>query len=255
MKHVETHTGRPHPRCRTGFTLVELLVSVTIIITLAALVFAVTGKIRASAQQSNLMSALRQVGIANAAYAAENNGAINTVRDEGERGPWEGPGVKYATNSFIGRMTPYLFANIESTNEKEFSTQVKSSLAALLGTTDLKTMKGTPFDGVPVTTDGSGIRNPFAVNRNVRPVWGVKSPRLTLSQFGDLSNVLYLTYGRYQFGASEISKYTPLPKAGDSGWFVFYLPNRKGIFTFLDGHVELLTPPISERLLSNRPGE
>jgi hypothetical protein len=58
------------------------------------------------------MSALRQIGIANVAYSSENNGSISVLRDVGEWRPWEGNGMKYATNSFIGRMAPYLFPHL-----------------------------------------------------------------------------------------------------------------------------------------------
>ncbi len=65
------------------------------------------------------MAALRQIGIAHVAYASENNGAINVVRDVGEWGSGhEGPGNKFASNSFWGRMQPHLFAGIETNDEK-----------------------------------------------------------------------------------------------------------------------------------------
>lgn len=233
---------------RLGFTLVELLVSIAIIIVLAALVFAITGKIRSNAQQSKAVSALRQIGIANVAYQAENNGAINVIRDTGEWGSFEGPGTRYASNSFMGRMQPYLFGGIEADNEKTLASGTKSSLAALFNTSDLTTMAGTIFNGVPVTTDGSGIRNPIAVNINLRPDWGKTNPPLRVSNVGNPSGILYLTYGRYYFNPLMGSTYTPMPQKGDNRRAIYYLPNKKGIFCFLDGHVELLSPPIPERL-------
>ncbi|MGL5018244.1 MAG: type II secretion system protein [Luteolibacter sp.] len=253
MKFHKTQIDHSHAPHQAGFTLVELLVSVTIIITLAALVFAITGKIRDSAKQTNAMSALRQIALANVAYSSENNGAINVVRDAGEWGPWEGNGMKYATNSFIGRMAPYLFPHLETNNEKTFATEVKSSLNALLQTTDPKTMEGTLFDGVPVTSDGSGFSNPFSVNNSLRPKWGKDNPPLRLASFGDPSDILYLTYGRYYFDEKQASAYRPLPKPGDRARTIYYLPNRKGIFAFLDGHVEMLTPPVLERFFPERP--
>jgi prepilin-type N-terminal cleavage/methylation domain-containing protein/prepilin-type processing-associated H-X9-DG protein len=253
MTKTETPTGRAQAHLRAGFTLVELLVSITIIITLAALIFAVTGKIRDSARQTTAMTALRQIGIANVAYSTENNGAINVVRDAGEWGPWEGNGMRYATNSFIGRMAPYLFADLDTGNQKAFATEVKSSLNALFKTTDPKTMEGTLFEGVPVTSDGSGFSNPISVSDSLRPKWGKDNPPLTVSRFGDPSDILYLTYGRYYFDKKQASAYRPLPGPGDRTRTIYYLPNRKGIFAFLDGHVEMLTPPISERYFPDRP--
>lgn len=83
MEINKTRIGIPRGKTRQGFTLVELLV--TIIIVLAAMVFVVTGKIRANAQQANAVSALRQIGIANVGCYTENNGAINVIRDSGQR--------------------------------------------------------------------------------------------------------------------------------------------------------------------------
>jgi prepilin-type N-terminal cleavage/methylation domain-containing protein len=245
-------TLRGYSHC--GFSLVELLVSITIIIVLAALVFLVTGKIRASAQQSRAVSSLRQIGIANVSYSAENNGAINVIRDTGEWGSGhEGPGSRYASNSFVGRMQPYLFAGIESNDEKILNAGLKTSLSALYGTSDLKSMSGTPFGGVPVYADGSGIHNPISVNINLRPTW--RNPLLKVSNFGDPSNILYLTYGRYYFDLLQGSAYSPMPLPGDRRRTIYYLANRKGIFCFLDGHIEVLSPPIGRRLFGERPVE
>lgn len=248
MKIEATPIGIPQAPRHGGFTLVELLVSITIIIVLASLVFVVTGRIRASAQQTNAMSALRQTGIANVAYQTENNGAINVIRDAGEWGPHEGPGTAYASNSFMGRMQPYLFAGLGANGEKALAAEIKSSLNVLFNTTDPKTMAGTLFSGVPVTTDGSGISNPISVNSELRPEWGKLNPPLRVSNFGDPSDILYLTYGRYYFDELQGSKYTPLPLPGDRRRTIYYLPNRKAIFSFLDGHVEMLAPPLPERL-------
>lgn len=248
MKINSIRIGIPRDNKSHGFTLVELLVSITIITVLAAMVFTITGKVRASAQQANALSSLRQIGIANVAYYTENNGAINVVRDAGEWGPYEGPGTAYATNSFMGRMQPYLFASIGATGEKALATELKSSLNTLFNTTDPKTMAGTLFSGVTVTTDGSGISNPISVNSELRPDWGKINPPLRVSNFGDPSDILYLTYGRYYFDLLQGSKYSPLPLPGDRKRTIYYLPNRKGLFTFLDGHVEMLSPPLQERM-------
>lgn len=58
----------------SGFTLVELLVSITIIITLAAIVFVSMKSIRQSADTTVALSRIRSLGLANASYATENSG-------------------------------------------------------------------------------------------------------------------------------------------------------------------------------------
>lgn len=236
---------------RAGFSLVEVLVTLTILITLAAIILAITGRIRLNARQSNAVSAMRQIGIANVAYQSENNGAINVIRDAGERGTYEGPGAVYASNSFMGRIQPYLFPDLQAENEKDFVAQMTSSLEVFFGTSELRTMAKTLFSGVPVTADGSGIRNPLAVNMNLRPQWGKTNPPFRVSEMGNPASTLYLTYGRYYFNAQLGATYTPLPQNGDNRRAIYYLPNKKGVFCFLDGHVELLSAPIPERLFGD----
>jgi prepilin-type N-terminal cleavage/methylation domain-containing protein/prepilin-type processing-associated H-X9-DG protein len=248
-----TRIGLPRGTPQQGFTLVELLVSITLIMVLAALVFAVTGKIRTNAQQANLVSAMRQIGLANVGYYSEHNGDINVIRDATEKGSYEGTGGRWVGNSFMGRMQPYLFSGLETSDQKKLASAIKTSLGELLGTSDLKTMAGTPFSGVPVTTDASAIPNPIAINDRLRPKWGNANPPQRVSSYGDPSGILYMTYGRYYFNPLLGETYAPLPRAGDNRRAIYFLPNRKGIFCFLDGHVEMLAPPIDEHRFGVRP--
>jgi prepilin-type N-terminal cleavage/methylation domain-containing protein len=61
---------------RAGFTLVELLVVITIIAVLAALIFVMVGKTREKAKAIVCINNLRQIGSALAAYAADNDGVM-----------------------------------------------------------------------------------------------------------------------------------------------------------------------------------
>lgn len=67
-----------HRRNR-GFTLVEMLVTITIIIVLAALVFLGMRAFRASADMTVSMGRIRSLGVANLAYASDNNGKFVSV--------------------------------------------------------------------------------------------------------------------------------------------------------------------------------
>lgn len=96
---ISTLRGKPY----SGFALVKLLVTITITIALASLVFVVTGKVRNNAYQANAMTSLRQVAIASVAYSTENNGDINSLRWVSD--PMEGAG-SYLKNSFWGRHQP-----------------------------------------------------------------------------------------------------------------------------------------------------
>lgn len=72
---TKTHAFKTLQTSR-GFTLVELLVVITIIIVLAGISFSVVGKMRASADRTRCMSRLHSWGIAIGSYAADNNGKV-----------------------------------------------------------------------------------------------------------------------------------------------------------------------------------
>ncbi len=66
-------SNKPNPTRASGFTLVELLVVITIIVVLASLVFVAAQKGMASANKSRTVSQMREIGVAVATWAAENN--------------------------------------------------------------------------------------------------------------------------------------------------------------------------------------
>jgi len=73
----QTHFMKTHPsrfRRQSGFTLVELLVSIVIVAALASVVFAVSIRVKEKANASVCVSNLRQVGGIMNGAAVENNG-------------------------------------------------------------------------------------------------------------------------------------------------------------------------------------
>lgn len=67
------HVSQNLARCR-AFTLIELLTVIAIIGILAAIIIPVTGTVRKTAKSARDVSNLRQIAMANQAYAADNKG-------------------------------------------------------------------------------------------------------------------------------------------------------------------------------------
>jgi prepilin-type N-terminal cleavage/methylation domain-containing protein/prepilin-type processing-associated H-X9-DG protein len=97
--------GRPDQGRRHGFTLVELLVVVSIIATLAALLLPALEKARGSARRITCASNLRNVGYGFTFYAEDADGTYPAALDPVSTDPyywlWMGRG-------FRGYVTPYL---------------------------------------------------------------------------------------------------------------------------------------------------
>ena len=73
----------PHqPRRRAAFTLIELLIVISIIAILAAAAIPVAGLVRQSANASRSMSNLRQLGSALSAYQAEHSGHYPAIEGD-----------------------------------------------------------------------------------------------------------------------------------------------------------------------------
>jgi prepilin-type N-terminal cleavage/methylation domain-containing protein len=232
-------TTRSH---RQGFSLVELLVVIVIIVVLAAVAMLVTGKIRTRAYQANAMSSLRQVAAMNVAYSTENNGDINTLRWVGD--PKEGGGGAWVSNSFWGRLQPFLFPDNTNTNQPELKKELNLRLNQFLNTPNSNKMTGTVISGARIYHDGSGLPVPFAFNSKLHK-W---NQFLKVSSFNDPSTILYATYGFGFFDKEDGQEYVPHPTDGSTPKNnIYYLDGGIALGAFLDGHVESIRPPMPDR--------
>jgi type II secretory pathway pseudopilin PulG len=250
---MKTPPTRPAPKPSghaAGFTLVEILVSITIIIVLAVLVVVITGRIRDKAYQARAVSQIRQVGIACVGFSSENNGDINTVVISGD--PKIGGGSKWVTKSFWGALSPYLFADLSLADNKTSASVLKKSLAQYFGTQDTETMKGT-FQGTGQKIYADTCAHlPFAFNSNVER----QRKYHKMQSFDNQSQTLYMTFGKYTFSKKDGDKYQPIPTTAEKGKRsdqIDYFPSWTAACVFLDGHIEVLSPPFAERLYSTEP--
>ena len=97
MKQKRTAKSGLRTRWRGGFTLVELLVVISIIALLVAILLPALNKAREQAKLVSCMSNVRQVGLACITYAAENDGWYpeNPVQNGFAR--WQGAQLRCAS--------------------------------------------------------------------------------------------------------------------------------------------------------------
>lgn len=231
-----------------GFTLVELLVVITIIAVLAGVVIAMVGRVKASAQRANAMSSIRQVATFNLAYAAENNGNLNIYRFPGDK--YERP--NWIRTSFWGRLQPYMFLSATG-NDSNIARGIRQGIEGLFNAKKSEPGNSMPksiFDGINVFSDVSGLPLPFGFNSNLYRfdhwVQATSQP--------DPSQVAYFTFGSAHFTVTHGNSYAPMPLAGQKATNnIFYLDDRKAPMVFLDGHIEVLAAPIPPRRFGVRP--
>lgn len=83
-----------------AFTLVELLVTITIVIVLAALAFTASSRAISRAKESDAMHDLRTIQAATVLYTTDNNGELFSVFDNGgSNGGWQNLWVDKLTDS------------------------------------------------------------------------------------------------------------------------------------------------------------
>ena len=92
----------PSSRTSTGFTLVELLVVITIIVVLAALSVVGVSRMRAAGDTATAVRNIRQLQIANVSYATEHNGRYASyfiLDEDGKKNYW------YKDLGFLAELT------------------------------------------------------------------------------------------------------------------------------------------------------
>jgi prepilin-type N-terminal cleavage/methylation domain-containing protein len=249
-------------RARHAFTLIELLIVVSIIGVLAALILAGMQRVRKSAAETRAVSALKTITQASLNFSAENNGIPAVIRWEKDPtlplmpAPYRG----YVLSSFWACTQPYLFPDIGVTpaNSNAFAIAIRNRLPKLFGMppesfTKKPTRfgKGSPFDGaVLMGGDWSGIPNPIAFNKNLAP-WKDPAEFALLQTVNRPAGTIFAAYGSGHFEASDGETYVPTPTDGskpDSQ--IYYLPSKRAIVSFLDGRVDSLTPPIDPKMFT-----
>lgn len=194
-----------------AFTLIELLIGISIVAILAALLMAGAGRAIDSAESAKCLSNLRQIGSALASYAGENNGTIlpryaNDV-PAGEPRGWPARLLKMG---YITQADVFLCPSFFPRTSREATKAVNSDASQAYG------MRNWSKPGVD-WGDDTALHKPLAV---------VEEP----GDFFIVADSVWLSPGWYSQGYGI----TP----GSAGQFVHLRHAKMANALFLDGHVE-----------------
>lgn len=246
---------------RSAFTLMELLVTVTIIAILASLLLPVIGIVRDSARTAACASNLRQIGAAGVAYAADNNGLNYPTKMTCYTWDTASGGDNYDLKWSFDFLGEYLLANANkgaagASRVREVYTCPQAR--SLLKITQWASSYGNNASVHPKLEwyAGGNLADPHRQNSWRRIKLGsVPRPSETISMMDTcLGNGVNTTTGDITFSnASEMSTPSKLDKVADttiSGWNANsdvgasgppryrHQRNTSSPIVFVDGHVE-----------------
>lgn len=225
MKHIRPNSKSIHrAHTRAAFTLVELLITITIILALASLAFMGLGKMRTAADRTLALGNLSQLQIANASYATENNGRFVATFTKNERGK---TGGLWDRNS--GFLDEYIGAETFSDSKKQEKRVPTSSLdpvayrAAMAGHDTLKASYGM-FSKEGYTANSKDIDSSYLMSELTQPH--------RTAAFTTALNWLVQYGGRFHWKGVEGKVNAPA---------MAYRHNNKALVAYYDGHVGEVT--------------
>jgi prepilin-type N-terminal cleavage/methylation domain-containing protein/prepilin-type processing-associated H-X9-DG protein len=223
-------------RCKCGFTLVELLVVISIIAVLAAMLLPAIGLVKQAANSTRCQSNLRQFGIAGSAYSSDWNGLVLPCEGRGTAGPTST--IKWYTN-----VTEYLDADQDgndATHEEFTATNTRLIVRACPVWTNTEAYR--------LSVASEWWRTGYGWTSRTRYPMPAQTGGLWLDGDGNL----IISSGGVNVSQSRVSKQSQRILAGDSDTYFMWAPYNTatptmnvrhggtGNVLFFDGHCERL---------------
>ena len=223
------HSGREAMACRMttchhGFTLIELLVVISIIAVLAGMLLPAVGMVRDSAKLTKCQSNIRQLGMAQLAYAQDNDGLLpaDTPASWQPVDCWTIMIRPYIEDGSDNATTPIKFlsdpgmGNLSPITATEY-TNYAMNLYIACGNGNVKNHK--PLSGISTAAGTMLIAGGVQANLRVVSTWHANpsngSSVWIMPHRGKVDSVVYLD------GHVGTMKYTQLPSAStDDFWSI-----------------------------------
>ncbi len=213
-------------------TLLELLVSIGVVVILAAISYPVISKLRQNSLKTDSMAKMRQIGTAFVIYTSENNGLM-PMEDAPGKDDWHLVTQPEAEDAWYNALPPLAggrpVAEYATSPEEFFH---KDNLLYLQAA---KYPRGTELIAEP--------RFAFAMNSRLqrRDDTGVKEAGKLQYVVDPSRTVVFLESGLEPEDrpVKGVSKFDGSPKANPKDFVTRY--GRHGLLIFFDGHVELVT--------------
>ena len=221
----------------SGFTAMELLVAISVVMVLAGLTMQVMKNGREKAQQVRATQKIKDLGAAFVAYTGENGGLLPRENHSGSGDTWQAASEEAASEVWYNALT----LNMSRKSVGEIGEAGKPQLFY---------EDGYPLfvPGAPYPKSEKKLENPmFAIGMNSRLQrrdndTGDKPQGTLASIQAPASTVIFLERGmpKDEKVIRSQANFSASPKAGPKAFAGRH--NQKGLLLFADGHVEVKSP-------------
>ncbi len=232
-------TSRPTTRVGlpSGFTLMELLVTISVVMVLAGLTMQVMKTARQKAHLARATQKIKDLGGAFVSYTAESGGKLPQENYSGSGDTWEAAAEEGASevwyNALVWRMSYKSVGELGEDKKPHLFYEENYPLYV---------------PGAPYPKSEKKLKKPmYAIGMNSRlqrreNETGHKDPGTLASIQAPVNTVIFLERGmpKDKMVIRSQANFTATPKAGPKAFAARH--NQKGLLLFADGHVENKSP-------------